>query len=226
MRVIVPIVLLLGLAALVLTAPRLGPYLDRRRARAIADELTRRHGFIARPEFGLERLPSAPPFHYGTSRRLVDQVTGELDRSVLTSAGYSCRENGSTHVYGVALVELPVPLGEVEVRHEPAFHSVRVVEPVPDAPVPTGVADFDSHYRIYARDPHHVRTMLPASEVHQLLAAPEPFSWRVSGGELLLWRSGGWSSAAALAGCVRTVTAALRPAIESAAAFQVERPNR
>ncbi|MGE7435770.1 hypothetical protein [Kitasatospora sp. NPDC001175] len=226
MGVIVPIVLFGCLAALVLGAPRFGPYRERRRAGAVSNLLTGSHAFRPRPEFGLEQLPTTPPFHYGTSRRLAGQVTGEVDGLPLTWFCYSCRENGSTHVYGVARVELSVPLGEVEVRHEPAFHSVRVVEPVPDSPVPTGVAAFDGRHRTYARDPHHVRTVLPAAAVRELLAAPEPFSWRVADGELLLWRSGGWSSAAALLGCVRAVTAALRPRRESVTAFHADRSDR
>jgi hypothetical protein len=227
MGVVVPILLFICLATLVLATPRFGSFRARRRTRVIADELRSRHGFGRRDEFTASVLTlPGPPFHYGASPRLLDQVVGTHDGRTLTSAGYSCRYNGSTHFYGIVLVELPSPIDAVEVRHGQAFHSVRVVEPVPGGRVRSGVAEFDNRYETYAADPGNLRTVLSATGVSHLLAAPEPFSWRAEGTDLLLWRSGGWSSADALLGCVRAVTCALRPALESGAGLQRAQPTQ
>ncbi|MFF7638407.1 hypothetical protein ACFZB9_35440 [Kitasatospora sp. NPDC008050] len=211
---IVPIVFFLGLVALVLGAPRLGPFQDRRRVAATARELAARHGLTPDsdpdPARGLGQPPlSGAPFHYGSARRLVDRVTGSLGALPVTAAGYTCRENGATHVYGVVLVTMPYPVAPAEVRHEPVFHSVRVVEPLPEGLSRTGVPDFDDRYRAYTSDPHAALTVLSAEGARALLAAPEPFSWRSEGTGLLLWRAGGWSSAQALVGCVSAVTSLL-----------------
>ncbi|MGF1430588.1 hypothetical protein [Kitasatospora sp. LaBMicrA B282] len=213
MGVVVPIVFFCALVALVLTAPRIGPVLDRRRTGAIAAELTARHGF--RPSSGDAPDLAGPPFHYGTGQRFTDEVTGSLAGLPLGSVGYRCRENGSAHFYGVLLARLPAPVeSPIEVRHEPAFHSTRVTEPLPAPRVPSGAPFFDVRYEVYANDAQLARAVLSAAGVEHLLTAPQPCSWRVEGTQLLLWRSGGWSSATALLGSVRAVTAALRPALE------------
>ncbi|MEV7598256.1 hypothetical protein AB0O91_12845 [Kitasatospora sp. NPDC089797] len=213
MDVAVPLVFFLAFVTLVLTAPRLDAFRGRRRAGGLARELMSRHGFSAKPEFTASRLPVAgPPFHYGAAQRLTDQVGGTVDGLALTAAGYRCRYNGETHVYGVAVVSLPSPVDGIEVRHERAFHSVLVPEPVPDGRIASGEPEFDGRYRSYATDPGQARRVLSVPRVRTLAAAPQPFSWRVDGTDLLLWRSGGWESAEALIGCVRAVTSVLRPA--------------
>ncbi|MFG2846916.1 hypothetical protein ACGF12_27630 [Kitasatospora sp. NPDC048296] len=212
MDVVVPLVFFLALVSLVLTAPRLDALRGRRRAGVLANQLMKRHGFLSRLEFTVSRLPVAgPPFHYGAAQRLADQVGGVVDGLPLTVAGYSCRYNGATHVYGIAVVSLPSPVDGIEVRHERVFHSVLVVEPVPEGRSSSGETEFDRRYRSYAADPDQARRVLSAQGVRELSAAPEPFSWRVDGTDLLLWRSGGWDSADSLLGCVRAVTAVLRP---------------
>lgn len=227
MGVVVPIVLFLALAVLVLVAPRADSYRARRRSRAVALELVTEHGFRSRPDFALGRLPLAgPPFHYGTARTLSDQASGAVDGLTVTVAGYSCRDNGSTHGYGLALVSLPEPSARIEVRHEPAFHSTLVVEPVPGGRVRTGVVTFDARYEVFASDPHHLGAGLSATDAEALLAASEPFSWRVHGRDVLLWRSGGWSSADALLGAVRAAVSVLRPDRDAVATVRTERPGR
>ncbi|MFJ8471082.1 hypothetical protein [Kitasatospora sp. NPDC094011] len=212
MDVVVPLVVFLAFVTLVLTAPRFDAFRGRRRSAELAGELTERHDFRPRPEFTASRLPVAgPPFHYGAAQRLTDQRGGVLDGLPLTVAGYSCRYNGETHVYGLAVLSLPSPVDRVEVRHERPFHSVLVTEPVPEGRVTSGETDFDARYRSYAADPEQARRVLSAPRVRELAAAPQPFSWRVDGTDLLLWRSGGWDSADALLGCVRAVTSVLRP---------------
>ncbi|MFI6845605.1 hypothetical protein ACIBJD_13260 [Kitasatospora sp. NPDC050467] len=224
MGVVVPIVLFLALAALVLVAPRAGTFRARRRSRGLAQELATVHGFESRPDVTLGRLPLAgPPFHYGTARTLSDQVSGAVDDLTVTVAGYSCRENGATHGYGLVLVSLPGPSARIEVRHEPAFHSTLVAEPVPGGRVHTGVVPFDARYEVYASDPHRMGTKLSATESETLLAAPEPFSWRVHGRDVLLWRSGGWPSADGLLGCVRATVSVLRPDRDGTATGGAER---
>ncbi|GAB2701718.1 hypothetical protein [Kitasatospora kifunensis] len=207
---IVPIVFFLGLVALVLGAPRFGPFQERRRAATTARELTVRHDFAPSPTSALGQLPLAgPPFHYGSAHRLTDQVSGTLGALPVSAATYTCRENGSTHVYGVVLVAMPHPLAPVEVRHEPVFHSVRVIEPMPEGLARTGEAAFEGRYRAYTSDPHAALTVFSAEGARELLAAPEPCSWRTEGSDLLLWRAGGWSSAQALLGCVSVVASVL-----------------
>lgn len=219
MGVIVPIVLFVALVTLVLTAPRFGPLRDRRRTAAIATELTARHGF--RPSSGDGPDLAGPPFHFGSARRLDAEVTGGLDGLPLTSVGYRCRENGSTHFYGAVLVKLPTAVeSRVEVRHEPAFHSVRVVEPSPGGRLKSGDGWFDSRFEAYATDPRLALAVLTSAGVDVLRTAPEPCSWRVEGSALLLWRSGGWRSAASLLASVRAVVAALQPALAGPALVQ------
>lgn len=212
MDVVVPLVFFLALVSLVLAAPRLDAFRGRRRAGALAGDLMTHHGFKSRPEFTVSRLPVAgPPCHYGAAQRLTDQVGGVVGGLPLTSAGYSCRYNGATHVYGIAVVSLPTPVDGIEVRHERAFHSVLVVEPVPEGRISSGETEFDRRHQSYAADPEQARRVLSAQGVRELSSAPEPFSWRVDGTDLLLWRSGGWDSADSLLGCVRAVTSVLRP---------------
>ncbi|MFB7618063.1 hypothetical protein [Kitasatospora sp. NPDC056181] len=55
------------------------------------------------------------------------------------------------------------------------------MEPVPGGRVRTGVVPFDAQYEVYASDPHRMRTGLSAADTEALLAAPEPYSWRVHG---------------------------------------------
>ncbi|MGC0316498.1 hypothetical protein [Kitasatospora acidiphila] len=227
MGVIIPILLFVCLATLVLAAPRLPALREQRRTRAIGNVLISCHGFTARPSFTASRIAlPGPPFHYGSAQRLTDQVAGTLEGLPVTSAGYSCRYNGSSHFYGIALVTLPLPVDAAEVRHEPAFHSVRVVEPIPDSRVQTGVARFDADYEAYGRDAHHGQSTLSAAGVGELLAAPEPFSWRADGTQLLLWRSGGWSSAASLLGCVRAASSAVTSSLGNGTGIQFVRPTR
>jgi hypothetical protein len=212
MDVVVPLVFFLALVTVVLTAPRLDAFRGRRRAGELARDLTAQHGFRARPEFTASRLPVAgPPFHYGAAQRLADQVGGVVDGLPLTAARYSCRYNGETHVYGIAVVSLPCPVDGIEVRHERAFHSVLVVEPVPEGRISSGETEFDSRHQSYAAYPDQARRVLSAAGVRELSSAPVPFSWRVDGTDLLLWRSGGWDSADSLLCCVRAVTSVLRP---------------
>ncbi|TQF02857.1 hypothetical protein E6W39_12050 [Kitasatospora acidiphila] len=225
MGVIVPILLFVCLATLVFGSPRIPPLRERRRTRAVSSALVARHGFTARPSFTTSRIPfPGPPFHYGSAQRLTDQVAGEVEGLPVTSAGYSCHYNGSSHFYGIALVTLPFPVDTAEVRHEPAFHTVRVVEPVPAGRVRTGAARFDTAYEIYCRDPHNGQSALSAAGVDELLSAPEPFSWRAEGTQLLLWRSGGWSSAPSLLGCVRAASSALSSSNVSSTEIQAGRP--
>ncbi|GAA2752330.1 hypothetical protein [Kitasatospora cinereorecta] len=227
MGVVIPIVLFAALVALVLVAPRFAPFRGRMRAGTIARELTTGQGFEPRGDFALDRFPTAgPPFHYGGAKRLDAQVAGAVDGLTTVSAGYRCRENGSTHFYGVVLVSLPAPVARIEVRHEPAFHSVRVVEPVPGGLASTGITPFDERYRTYVAEPLTVGTLLPDAAVRALLAAPEPCSWRAEGRELLLWRSGGWSCAEALLASLRAATGALRPEVDRAAGCQAAGPTQ
>ncbi|WP_406194768.1 hypothetical protein OH807_05930 [Kitasatospora sp. NBC_01560] len=227
MGVVVPIVLFLALAALVLIAPRADAYRARHRSRAIVRELATGHDFRARPDFALGRLPLAgPPFHYGTARTLSEQASGAVDGLTVTVAGYSCRDNGSTHGYGLALVSLPEPSARIEVRHEPAFHSTLVVEPVPGGRVHTGVAPFDARYEVYVSDSHGKRTGLSVADTEALLAGPEPFSWRVHGRDVMLWRPDGWSSAGELLSSVRVTVSVLRPDRDAMTTVRAERPDR
>ncbi|WP_329560909.1 hypothetical protein [Kitasatospora sp. NBC_01266] len=225
MGVIVPIVLFVALVALVLTAPRIGPVLDRRRTGAIAEELTAGHGF--RPSSGDGPDLAGPPFHYGSAQRLVSEVTGSLEGLPLTSVGYRCRENGSTHFYGAVLVRLPEAVeSRIEVRHEPVFHSTRVLVPLSGDRLSSGDGWFDSHFEVHATDPRLVRTVLSTSGLDLLRGTPEPCSWRVEGSTLLLWRSGGWTSAASLLASVRAVSAALHAAAVSQGLVAEREPGR
>jgi hypothetical protein len=223
MGVVVPILLFVCLAVLVVTAPRIAPLRERRRTRSINADLMHRHGFTAQSSFTASRIPlPGPPFHYGSAQRLTDQVAGTVEGMSMVSAGYECRYNGSSHFYGVALVTLPLLVDTVEVRHQPAFHSVRVVEPVPEGRVQTGVPRFDAGHETYCGDPRH---RLPAAGVAELLAAPEPFSWRADGTHLLLWRAEGWSSARSLLDCVRAVTYALSSDLGDSTGIRIARPT-
>ncbi|MDH6136891.1 hypothetical protein P3T37_006322 [Kitasatospora sp. MAA4] len=215
MGVVIPIFLFLCLVGLILSAPRIEGWRAGHRCRQAAAELVATHGFTAEPQAGPSLVPwSAPPFHYGQRVRVRDAVRGSFDGLAATVFGYTCQENGTAHWYGVAVIQLPGRLSPIEVHHERVFSSVRVGYAPSYSPCPTGEPAFDSAHRVSSPDEGLAHTLLTPQAARSLLAAPEPFDWRVAEETLVVWRRDGWTSGAAAAGCCLAVVQVLAPALD------------
>ncbi|MDH6574749.1 hypothetical protein [Kitasatospora sp. MAP5-34] len=215
MGVVIPIVLFLCLVGTILSAPRTEGWRAGHRCRQAAADLVASHGFTADPQTGPAVVPwSAPPFHYGQRVRVRDAVRGSFAGLPATVFGYTCRENGAAHWYGVAVVQLPRRLAPIEVHHERVFSSARVNYAPAYPSCRTGDQAFDSAHRASASDEELARTLLTPQAARRLLAAPEPFDWRVADDTLVLWRRDGWTSGAALAGCCLAAVHVLSPVLD------------
>ncbi|MDH6130328.1 hypothetical protein [Kitasatospora sp. GP82] len=215
MGVAIPIVLFLCLVGTILLVPRVEGRRAGHRCRSAAAELVASYGFNADPQAGPAVVPwSAPPFHYGRRARVLDTARGSFVGLPVTVFGYTCRENGTAHWYGVAVIRLSRRLAPIEVHHDPVFSSTRV-NYVPAYPHrPTGEAVFDSAFRASTPDEVLARTLLTPAAARMLLAAPEPFDWRVADDILVVWRRDGWTSGAALVGCCLAAVHVLAPVLD------------
>jgi hypothetical protein len=214
-NVLIPLVLVALLAALLVAVPGLGPWRARRRCRATALALTGDYGFSPTDRTTqLSELSSLPPLHYGTRRQVREPVAGSFSGLPAEVFGYTCRENGTRHWYGVAVVRLGRQLPPLEVRHEPVFTSARVRYSPADARRRTGAEDFDASHRASTPDDRLADTLLTPGLARTMLAAPETFDWRVEGGLLVLWRRDGWTDATTLVDCCLTTVHALAPVLD------------
>lgn len=215
MSVAIPLVLVVLLAAVLVAVPRLGPWQAGRRCRAAARALISDYGFASDTRTTqLSELSSLPPFHYGTRRQVHDPVAGAFSGLPAEVFGYSCRENGTGHWYGVAVVRLGRVLPPLEVQHEPVFTSSRVRYTPAYPRRRTGAEDFDAAHRASTPDDRLADALLTPGLARTMLAAPEPFDWRVEGGLLVVWRRDGWTDATALVDCCLTAVHALAPVLD------------
>ena len=83
-----------------------------------------------------------------------------------------------------------------------------------DALRPIGVEAFDAVYRVATPDDRLADIMVTTGLARAMLAASEPFDWRIEGGLLVLWRGDGWADAAALVDCCLTSVHALAPVLD------------
>lgn len=91
MRYALPIILFLALAALIVTAPRIGPWRARRQAHALARDLVQTEGFTASPDIENEiAAEQAPPFHYGTAHNFEDDLIGTVRDIPVSTGSYTC----------------------------------------------------------------------------------------------------------------------------------------
>ena len=215
MSVAVPVLLFILLAATFVMVPRIGALRARRRCRETAFGLTTGFGFSGDPRTNQPtELSSLPPFHYGTGRQVRDAVKGSFAGLPAEVFTYTCSENGATHWYQVAVVRLGRNLPPFEVTHEQAFTSSKVHYSPADALRPIGVEAFDAVYRVATPDDRLADIMVTTGLARAMLAASEPFDWRIEGGLLVLWRGDGWADAAALVDCCLTSVHALAPVLD------------
>jgi hypothetical protein len=196
------------LAALITISPHLEPQRLRARARRITESLRGEYGFRdgSKASWSEARSTGWPPFHYGRRMELDNLLLGTLYGLPVRIAGYEVVSTGSRHRYGLALIVLPRPIEWTEVRGERPFSAARVPEHVPDGQVTLGIPRFDLAWSVYAESPQARRGVAGSAALAQsMLEAPTPFSWRIRGAELLLWKRDGWSDAEKLLasiGCV------------------------
>ncbi|MEY9932495.1 hypothetical protein ABH926_007146 [Catenulispora sp. GP43] len=204
MQIVFPIIGYLCLATLVLASPQHRFRRSRRGAADLARDLKDRHGFVEAPDVEHVLKPTRqPPFHYGTEHRLINAVTGAMHDMPVTSATFTCRYNGSTHLYGVASLTLAHPAERLEVRAGAAFATAWVIDTPPPGRVQVGCHPFDDHFELYtpARETGGAAVLARAG-VTALERVAEPFSMRIEGMQVLLWRAEGWSSSESLAAAV------------------------
>ena len=208
MRFVLPIAVVVCLAALLVIAPHVEPRRLRARARRLTEDLRAKHGFRegSKASWSEARATGWPPFHYGKHQRIEGELIGELHGLPVRVAEYETVSSGWRHHYGVAAVVLPRPVEWMEVRGERPFSAARVAEHVPDGRIPPlGVPEFDDAWAVYADTPVAIMTIGGAATVEAMLAVPTPLSWRTHNRELLLWKRDGWSSATQLLTSVSVV---------------------
>lgn len=211
MRYALPIVLVALLALFFGIAPHLEPRLLRLRARQVAEDLRAHHGFREGSKAAWSGVTATgwPPFHYGRRKALDGELIGSLYGLPVRVAGYEVVTTGSRHRYGLAVVALPRPHDWFEVRGERPFSAARVPEHVPDGRVALGVADFDARWSVYADTSDALLTAGSRRLVETMAQAPARLNLRVHDSELLLWTRDGWSGAAELMLCLRSMIALL-----------------
>lgn len=207
MRYLLPAILFVLFAAMVVVSPHLEPRRLRARAAAVGEELHIRHGLTigSKAAWHATLATALPPFHYGARRELDGLLAGELDGLPVRIAGYECVIGGARHRYGLACIIAAQPMPELEVRGEPVFSSAVVADQVPDGARDGATPDFNRRYQLFAAEPAAAALATGRIMAVAMMQAPEPFSWRAAGGEVLLWRRGGWSSADTLVASVRIV---------------------
>jgi hypothetical protein len=211
MGVLIPILLWCGLMTLWLVTPRRPVWQARRHSRATAAALSDLDGFT--PASDSEAAATWPwqaaPFHYGTRRSREDAARGELAGRPALSCAYRCIENGVAHWSNVLELRLPTESAALEVFHEPPYTSPSVSLPTSLSVQPTGDATTDRAWQVRyetAAPPAREPVLAVASRLRE---APEPFSLRAQGGTLVVWREGGFSSAASAQGCAAAALAAV-----------------
>jgi hypothetical protein len=151
-----------------------------------------------------------PPCHYGTRHTFADVVTGTVDGLPVTSATYTCRYNGSTHLYGMIAVTLRAPAERVEIRHGKIFESAWALTTPPNGLTRSGDQAFDEAFELYFPDRADGATgLLNQDGVSAMLRAEDRFSLRLEDRRLVLWRRDGWPSADAVPAAVRAAEAAV-----------------
>ncbi|MEY9967837.1 hypothetical protein ABIA33_005917 [Streptacidiphilus sp. MAP12-16] len=215
MSVVIPVLLYICLVGAFVLVPRAGPWKARRRCKETASGLLETYGFTADPQAGPELVPwSAPPFHYGRRVQVLDAVRGAFAGLTAEVFGYTCRENGTAHWYGVAVVHLPRQLPPLEVHHDQVFASTAVYY-VPAYPQrPTEMEEFDAAYRTSTPDDALADRLIGPVFARVLLTAAEPFDWRVEGDLLVVTRRDGFTSSAALVSCCLAAVHALSPVLD------------
>jgi hypothetical protein len=201
MRFVLPIAVVVCLAALLVIAPHVEPRRLRAKARRVTEDLRAKHGFRegSKASWSEARATDWPPFQYGKHQRIEGELIGSLHGLPVRVAEYETVSSGWRHHYGVAAVVLPRPVEWMEVRGEKPFSAARVTEHVPDGRIPSlGVPEFDAVWAVYADTPVAVLTIGGAATVEAMLAVPTPLSWRTHNRELLLWKRDGWTSATEL----------------------------
>lgn len=204
MDVVLPAFAWLCLAALIVLSPQAGPHRVRRQAAEIAAGLRTRHAFTDAPDIEHVWPTTEPPCHYGTRHTITDAVTGSIDGLPVTSATYTCRYNGSTHLYGLIAITLPDPAERLEIRHGAVFESAWVLDTPPDGATHAGSHAFDDQYELYFPDrADGAMGLLSEDGIAAMVQAPDKFSLRATDRRLLLWRRDGWSGDVAVVAAVR-----------------------
>jgi hypothetical protein len=208
MRYVLPIALVVSLAALFVLSPQLGPRRLRGQARRLSEDLRTRHGFRegSKASWSEARSTGWPPFHYGKHRAIDGELIGSVRGLPVRVAGYEVVTSGDRHRYGLAAVVLPRPLEWMEVRGERPFAAAHVREHIPDGRIPAlGVPEFDAAWAVYADTPDAILVVGARDMAEVMLAAPTPLSWRTHNRELLLWKRGGWANATQLLTSIEVV---------------------
>jgi hypothetical protein len=209
MEVVFPITGYLCLATLILASPHHQFRRSRRAASRLAGALKARHGFVDAPDVEHVLRPTQePPFHYGGGHRFADVVTGTMHEMPVTSATFTCRYNGSTHLYGIASLTLVHSAERLEVRAGEAFATAWVIDTPPPGRIQAGSRPFDDRFELYTPERETGgAAVLARAGTAALERVAEPFSMRVEGMQVLLWRAEGWSSTESLATAVATAVA-------------------
>jgi hypothetical protein len=207
MRYLLPAILFALFATMVVVSPHLEPRRLRARAAAVREQLRRRHGFTAGSKAAWQGTVATglPPFNYGDHRHVDGEQTGEVDGLPVRVAGYECVIDGARHRYGLACVIPPHPVAQLEVRGESVFANAAVADHVPDGARDGATPDFAGKYQLFAVESAAAALATGRVMAVTMMLAPEPFSWRTVGGEVLLWRRGGWASADSLIASVHIV---------------------
>jgi hypothetical protein len=210
MGVLIPIFLWCGLITLWLVTPRRPVWQARRRSRVTAAALAALDGFAPPDSAAATTWPwRAAPFHYGTRRSRERAARGELaGRPALISA-YCCVDNGVAHWSNVLELRLSTESAVLEVFHEPPYMSPSVSLPTSVAVQPTGDAATDRAWQVRYETAARLDREPTRAVTSCLREAPEPFSLRAQGGTLVVWREGGFSSAASAQGCAAAALAAV-----------------
>jgi hypothetical protein len=207
MEVVLPAFAWLCLATLIVASPRIQPHRVRQRAAEVAAGLRTHQGFTPASEVEYVLSTNEPPCHYGTDHALDDVITGLVASLPVTSATYTCRYNGSTHLYGLVGVTLPASSERLEIRHGRVFESAWAVDTPPEGAALTGTPTFDTEFELYFPDRGEGATgLLSQAGINALLAAPDRFSLRIDDRRLLLWRRDGWTSDTTLIEAVKAAT--------------------
>lgn len=210
MGVLIPILLWCGLVTLWLVTPRRAVRQARRRSRATASALTAHDDMAPAADRSTTPWPwQASPFHYGTRRGREAVATGVLLECRTLSYAYRCVDNGVPHWSNVLELDLPTGTPTVEVFHEPPYSSASVALPTTLAVQPTGDVDADRAWQVRYDSAAPLDRTPARTVVSRLDAAPERFSFRAQDRTLVVWREGGFASAASAEACAAAALSAV-----------------
>ncbi|MEY9875538.1 hypothetical protein ABH931_005042 [Streptacidiphilus sp. MAP12-33] len=218
MGVLIPILLWCGLITLWLVTPRRPVWQARKRSRTTAAALAAHDGMATVPDGAVGPWPwHAAPFHYGAHRSREEVARGQLAGRPARSYAYCCVDNGVARWSDVLELSLLTESATLEVFHEPPYSSASVSLPTNLVVQATGDVATDQAWQV-RYDSAAPQDREPARAIaSRLSGAPERFSLRAQGGTLVVWRDGGFDSAASAEYCAEAALAAV-------AAFSASRP--